>query len=112
MREVALEQDVPLIDTARLLPPEPRLFGDASHFSVAGEEAFAAVLAPNWSATACWPGQAMNLAGLQFLAFTFVVYVVWRYVLSTSSRGAISCCSPATTSTARSTCALRRCWRW
>jgi lysophospholipase L1-like esterase len=45
LRDVAREQDVPLIDAARLLPPDPRLFGDASHFSVAGEEAFAAVVA-------------------------------------------------------------------
>lgn len=45
VRQVAAELDVPLVDTARLLPPEPRLFGDATHFSVAGEEAFAAVLA-------------------------------------------------------------------
>jgi len=45
LREVALEQDVPLIDAAQLIPPESRLFGDASHFSVAGEEAFAAVVA-------------------------------------------------------------------
>jgi hypothetical protein len=45
LRQVAQDQGVPLIDAARLLPPDPRLFGDASHFSVAGEEAFAAVLA-------------------------------------------------------------------
>lgn len=45
VRQVAAAMDVPLVDTARLLPPEPRLFGDATHFSVAGEEAFAAVLA-------------------------------------------------------------------
>jgi lysophospholipase L1-like esterase len=45
VREVAALHGVPLIDTARLLAPDPRLFGDATHFSVAGEEAFAAVLA-------------------------------------------------------------------
>ncbi len=45
LREVAHEQGVPLIDMAQLLPPDPSLFGDASHFSVAGEEAFAAVIA-------------------------------------------------------------------
>jgi lysophospholipase L1-like esterase len=45
LREVAREQDVPLIDAAQLLPADLSLFGDASHFSVAGEEAFAAVVA-------------------------------------------------------------------
>jgi lysophospholipase L1-like esterase len=45
LRAVAHEQGVPLIDMAQLLPPDPRLFGDASHFSVAGEEAFAAHIA-------------------------------------------------------------------
>jgi hypothetical protein len=45
VREVATLHGVPLIDTARLLAPDPRLFGDATHFSLAGEEAFAAVLA-------------------------------------------------------------------
>ena len=45
LRDVAREQGVPLIDAARLLPPDPRLFGDSSHFTVAGEEAFAAVVA-------------------------------------------------------------------
>jgi hypothetical protein len=42
---VAQQQGVPLIDAAALMPPDPRYFGDASHFSVAGEEAFAALLA-------------------------------------------------------------------
>lgn len=45
MREVAQEHGIPLIDAARLLPPDPTLFGDGSHFSIAGEEAFAAVIA-------------------------------------------------------------------
>jgi len=45
LRQVAQEQGVPLIDMAVLLPPEPGYYGDASHFSVAGEEAFAALLA-------------------------------------------------------------------
>jgi hypothetical protein len=45
LRWVAQQQRVPLIDAAALMPPDPRYFGDASHFSVAGEEAFAALLA-------------------------------------------------------------------
>lgn len=45
LRLVAQQQGVPLIDAAALMPPDPRYFGDASHFSVAGEEAFAALLA-------------------------------------------------------------------
>jgi lysophospholipase L1-like esterase len=45
LRKVADETGVPIIDAARLFPPDSALFGDASHFSIAGEEFFAAVLA-------------------------------------------------------------------
>lgn len=45
LREVAHERNLPLIDAPALLPPDKRYFGDASHFSVAGEEAFAKVIA-------------------------------------------------------------------
>jgi len=45
LREVSRERNVPLIDAPELLPAENRYFGDASHFSVAGEEAFARVIA-------------------------------------------------------------------
>jgi hypothetical protein len=45
LRKVAADNGVPIIDAARLVPPDSALFGDASHFSTEGEEVFAAVLA-------------------------------------------------------------------
>jgi lysophospholipase L1-like esterase len=44
IRDLAKEQGLPLIDAANLMPPELRYFGDASHFSVLGEQAFASLV--------------------------------------------------------------------
>lgn len=44
IRGLARERHVPLIDAANLMPPELHFFGDASHFSVTGEQAFASLL--------------------------------------------------------------------
>jgi lysophospholipase L1-like esterase len=45
LREEAIRLALPLVDAAAAIPPDPRLFGDASHFSAAGEREFARVLA-------------------------------------------------------------------
>jgi len=45
LRDEAARLGLPLVDAAAAIPPEPRLFGDASHFSPAGEREFARVLA-------------------------------------------------------------------
>jgi len=58
LREVAQARNVPLIDAPALLPAEQRYFGDASHFSVAGEEAFAKVIAFELVRQGLLPGTA------------------------------------------------------
>lgn len=45
LRDEARTLGLPLVDAAAAIPPDPRLFGDASHFSPAGERRFAEVLA-------------------------------------------------------------------
>jgi lysophospholipase L1-like esterase len=45
LRDEARTLGLPLVDAAVAIPPDPRLFGDASHFSPAGERRFAEVLA-------------------------------------------------------------------
>jgi lysophospholipase L1-like esterase len=50
LREVASERAVPLIDAARLVPADPSLFGDASHFSASGEARYAAAIATELTA--------------------------------------------------------------
>jgi lysophospholipase L1-like esterase len=45
IRAVAAEDSVPLIDVPALIPPDARLFGDATHFSPDGEARFARELA-------------------------------------------------------------------
>lgn len=45
LREQAARLGLPLVDAAAQIPPDPRLFGDASHFNAAGERRFAEVLA-------------------------------------------------------------------
>lgn len=45
LRDEARKLGLPLVDAAAEIPPDPRLFGDASHFSPAGERRFAEVLA-------------------------------------------------------------------
>lgn len=45
LREEAQALGLPLVDAAAAIPPDPRLFGDSSHFNPAGERRFAEVLA-------------------------------------------------------------------
>lgn len=45
LQEQARTLGLPLVDAGAAIPPDPRLFGDASHFSPAGERKFAEVLA-------------------------------------------------------------------
>jgi lysophospholipase L1-like esterase len=45
LRDEASRLGLPLVDAAAAIPPDPKLFGDASHFSPAGEREFARVLA-------------------------------------------------------------------
>jgi len=45
LREEARILGLPLVDAAAAIPPDPRLFGDSSHFNPAGERRFAELLA-------------------------------------------------------------------
>jgi lysophospholipase L1-like esterase len=45
LRDEAARLGLPLLDAAAAIPPDPKLFGDATHFSPAGEREFARVLA-------------------------------------------------------------------